>query len=205
MVIPFGLSNTLSTFMRLMNLVLKPFLEKFMVVYFDDILIYCSSEAEHFQHLRDVFTILQANELYINLKKCSFMTTTLIFLGFVVRSQGVHIDEEEVRGIRDWPIPKSTTEVRSFHGLSTFYRRFIRNFSSLVAPMIDCLRKKGVFVWTDEARKAFELIKEKLTNASILAFLNFDKVFEIEYDAWRVALEQYSHRKRDILSSSVKI
>jgi len=134
---PFGLSNVPSTFMRLMTQTLKPFLEKFVVVYFDDILIYSPSEEVHLLHLREVFTVLQANELYINLKKCSFMTTSLIFLGFVVSSQGIHVDDDKVKAIRDWPIPKSTTEVRSFHGLATFYRRFIRNFSSLVAPITD--------------------------------------------------------------------
>jgi len=108
-----------------MNQVLKPFLRKFVVVYFDHIRIYSSSKAEHIQHLREVLTILQANELYINLKKCGFMTTSLIFLRFVVSSQGIHVDEEKVRAIRDWPVPKSVTEVRSFHSLATFYWHFI--------------------------------------------------------------------------------
>jgi len=200
-----GHAHALSTFMKLMNQVLKLLLGKFVVVYFDDILIYRSSEVEHLQHLRDVFTVLQANELYINLKKCIFMITSLIFLVFVVSSQGIHVDEEKVMAIRDWSAPKSATEVRSFHGLATFYRRFICNFSSLVALMTDCL-KKGVFVWTDEAGRAFELIKEKLTNAPILAFLNFDKVFELECDACGVGIRAVlSQEKRLIASLSEKL
>jgi len=136
-----------------MNQVLKPFLGKFVIVYFDNILIYSPSEAEHLQHLQKVFTVLQANELYINLKKCSFMTMSLIFLRFIVSSQGIHVDEEKVRAIRDWPSPKNATEVRSFHSLVTFYQWFIHNFSTLVAPIIECLKKKSPFVWTDEARE----------------------------------------------------
>jgi len=118
--VPLGQHNAVSTFMRLMNQVLKLFLGKFMVVYFDDILIYSSSEAEYLQHLQDVFTVLQANELYINLKKCSFMTS-VIFLGLVTSSQGIHVDKEKARSIRECPTPKNATEVRSIHGLATFY------------------------------------------------------------------------------------
>ena len=119
-----------------------------------------------------MFTVLQANELYINLKKCSFMTTSLIFLRFVVSSRGIHVDEEKVMAIRNWPAPKSATEVRSFYGLATFFHKFIRKFSAFIAPMTDCLKKKRPFIWTDEAERAFALIKEKLTNAPVLAFPN---------------------------------
>ena len=199
MIIPFGLSNAPSTFMRLMNQVLKPFLEKFVIVYFDDILIYSSSEAEHMKHLREVLTVLQANELYINLKKYNFMIISLIFLGFVVSSQGIHMDEDKIRTIRDWPVPKSATNVRSFHGLATFYRRFIRNFSSLVAPITDCLKKKCSFLWTTVADETFTLIKDKLTHAPILPFPDFEKVFDLECDAYGVGIGQFFHKKRDLL------
>jgi len=153
MVMPFGLSNAPSTFMKLMNQVLKTFFEKFMVAYFDDILIYSSSEDEHMQHLLKVLTVIQENKLYINLKKCSFMTSSLIFLGFVVSSQGIHVDEDKVKAIREWPTPKSATEVRSFYGLATFYRRFIRNFSSLVATSQIALR--GSFSLDQSGRRSF--------------------------------------------------
>ena len=196
MVMPFELSNALCTFMRLMNQVLKPFLGKFVVVYFDDILIYSSSVVEHMQHLREVLTVLQANELYINMKKCCFMTISLIFLGFIVSSQGIHVDEEKVIAIRDWHVPKSATDVRSFRGLATFYWCFIRNFSSLVASFTDYLKRKGSFLWTKAADEAFTLIKDKLTNAPILAFSDLEKVFELECDACGVGSELFFHKKR---------
>ena len=142
--VPFGLSNAPNTFMRLMNQVLKPFIGKFVVVYFDDILICSKTEAAHYNHVREVLAVLQANELYINLKKCSFLTDKLLFLGYVVNVDGIHVDEDKVRAVREWPTPKTVSEVRSFHGLATFYRRFVRDFNSIVAPITECL-KKGRF------------------------------------------------------------
>ena len=161
---PFGLSNAPITFMRLTNQVLKPFIGKFVVVYFDDILIYSKTEAAHYNHVREVLAMLQANELYINLKKCSFLTDKLLFLGYVVSADGIHVDKDKVRVVREWPTPKTVSDVRCFHGLATFYRRFIRDFSSIVAPIIECL-KKGRFLWGKEAEQSFALIKEKLSTA----------------------------------------
>ena len=182
MVMPFGLSNALRTFMRLMNQVLKPFIGKFVVVYFDDILIYSKTEVAHYNHVREVLAVLQANELYINLKKCSFLTDKLLFLRYVVNADGIHVDEDKVRAVREWPTPKTVSDVRSFHGLATFYRRFVRDFSSIVAPIIECL-KKWKFSWGKEADQSFALIKEKLSIALVLALPNFDKVFQVECDA----------------------
>jgi len=111
-----------------------------------------------------------------------------------------------MRAIRDWLTPKSATKVRSFYGPVTFYRLFIRNFSSLVAPMINCLMKKGPLVWTDEAGRAFALIKEKLTNAPILGFSNLEKIFELECDACEVDIRAVlSQEKRVIASLSEKL
>lgn len=139
LVMPFGLSNPPSTFMRLITQVLRPFMVKLVVVYFDDILIYSLAEKEHLDHLRKVLKALTDHELFVNLKKCTFLTNKLLFLGYVVSSDGIHVDDEKIKAVRDWPSPNTLTEVRSFHGLATFYRRFMRNFSSIVAPIINCL------------------------------------------------------------------
>ena len=130
--------------MRLMNEVLKPFIGKFVVVYFDVILTYSAYNEEHLEHLHQVLTMLQENKLYINLKKCYFMVKSFIFLGFVINEDGIHVDEEKVTAICDWPIPKTITNIKSFYGLATFYKRFIQNCNTTVAPLTDCL-KKGKF------------------------------------------------------------
>lgn len=115
------ISNAPNTFMRLMNQILKPFIYKFFVVYFDDILIYSRTKAEHMAHLKEVLTVLQENKLYLNLKKCNFMPDSLLFLGFIVSVDGIRVDEEKVKAIREWTTPKTVSEVRSFHGLATLY------------------------------------------------------------------------------------
>ena len=117
---------------------------KFLVLHFDDILIHGKSRKEHIRHLREVFKMLRENKLYANLKKCVFMRDKLLFLGYVVSSEGIKVDEEKVKAIQEWPTPKNMSDVRSFHGLVTFYRRFIKIFNSIVAPITKCL-KKGRF------------------------------------------------------------
>ena len=118
---PFGLSNAPSTFMRMINQVLHPFINKYVIVYFDDIPIYNRSKIDHVGHLRKLLEVLLKNKLYVNLKKCSFMTSKLMFLGFIVSADGIHVDEEKVQAIRDWLPSKTVSEIRNFHGLATFY------------------------------------------------------------------------------------
>ncbi|KAH9744280.1 Endonuclease [Citrus sinensis] len=183
LVMPFGLSNAPSTFMRLMNHVLRAFIGKFVVVYFDDILIYSKGLDEHIEHLQSVLTVLRKEKLYANLKKCSFCTNQIVFLGYVVSAKGIEVDEEKVKAIKEWPTPKSVSEVRSFHGLASFYRRFVKDFSTLAAPLTEIVKKHVGFKWGSEQEKAFNLIKEKLVSAPLLALLDFTKTFEIECDA----------------------
>lgn len=121
LVMPFGFSNAPGTFIRLMNQVLKPFISKYVVVYFDDILIYSKSVQEHLNHLQLVFEALHSSKLFLNLKKCEFIVDKLLFLGFVVGVHGIQVDENKIIAIRDWPTSQSVHDVRSFHGLATFY------------------------------------------------------------------------------------
>ena len=145
LVMPFGLTNAPSTFMRLMNHVLRSFIGKFVVVYFDDILIYSKSLDEHVLHLKQVFIVLRQEKLYANLQKCTFYTDHIIFLGFVVSANGVQVDQEKVRSIREWPTPSNASQVRSFHGLAGFYRRFVKDFSTVAAPFTEVMKKNVVF------------------------------------------------------------
>ncbi|PKU79630.1 putative mitochondrial protein [Dendrobium catenatum] len=181
-VMPFGLCNAPSTFMRLMAEVLKPFSGKFCVSYFDDILIFSPSMEEHLQHLHQVFAALRAHKLYLNMSKCEFGNPSVCFLGFIISHEGIHADPRKIAAIRDWPVPRSITDVRSFHGLANFYRRFIKGFSVIAAPLTD-LMKGNSFAWTDPQQTSFDQIKNALCNAPVLALPSFEKAFQVDTDA----------------------
>ena len=183
LVMPFGLTNAPSTFMRLMNHVLRDFIGRFVVVYFDDILIYSRTESEHCDHLRQVLQVLRDAKLYANLEKCTFAKDKVIFLGYVVSKHGVEVDSSKIEAIQDWPTPMNVSQVRSFHGLAGFYRRFVKDFSTIAAPLNE-LTKKGVpFVWGTAQDHAFDELKRLLTSAPLLALPDFSKQFEVECDA----------------------
>ena len=164
--------STLSTFMRLMNHVLRAFIGKFVVVYFNDILIY-NNLNKYLDHLRNVLSVLQSEQLYVNLKKCTFCIEKIVFLDYVVTTQDIEMDEEKVKAIQDWPTPKLVSEVRSFHGLPSFYRRFVKDFSTIVASLTKIVKKSVELKWNDEQDKAFNLLKDKLCSAPVLALPDF--------------------------------
>nr|KYP43823.1 Transposon Ty3-I Gag-Pol polyprotein [Cajanus cajan] len=177
LVMPFGLTNAPSTFMRLMNHVLRDCIGRFVVFYFDDILIYRKSLSGHVDHLRQVLIVLRENHLFANVDKCTFCGDNVIFLGFVVSKQGVHVDPEKIKAIQEWPIPTNVSEVRSFHGLESLYRHFVPNFSTFASPLNELVKKDVVFLWQEKHNLAFQELKKKLTQAPILAFPDFNKNF----------------------------
>jgi hypothetical protein len=183
LVMPLGLSNAPSTFMRLMNHVLRPFIGKFVVVYFDDILIYSKSLEEHTSHVAQVLLVLRNEKLYANLSKCTFATNKLVFLGFVVSSDGVEVDDAKIQAIRTWPFPTSLEELRRFLGFAGFYRRFIKDFSTIACPLHELTKKNVPFIWGNAHDFAFNELKRLLTEAPLLALPDFSKTFEIECDA----------------------
>lgn len=196
---PFGLSNAPNTFMRLMNQVLCHFINKFMVVYFDDILICNHTEKD----LRQVLETLLDNKLYVNIKKCSFITNKLLFLGFVINAGGIHVGKEKVRVIRNWSTPKIVGDVRSFHRLAMFCQIFIQKFCIIIV-LITKHMKKGKFNWDKEREKAVALINEKFSTSSMLALPDFDKLFEVECDPSGVGIGGVLSRRSNQLLISAR-
>jgi len=156
---PSGLTNAPSTFMRVMTQALRPFMGKFLVVYFDDILVYGKTREQHLDHLTQVCSTLYEISMYANVKKCSFFTDRVVFLGFIVSTTGVSANPTKIQAIVGWPKPKTIHDIRRFHGLATFYCRFIKGFSTIMAPIMESM-KIGEFHWTPEAIKAFKLVKK---------------------------------------------
>jgi hypothetical protein len=183
LLMPFGLTNTPSTFMRLMNEVLSSFIGKFVVVYFDDILIYSKSLDEHIKHLHAVFGALREAHLFANLEKCTFCTDRVAFLGYVVTPQGIEVDEAKIEAIKSWPISATLTQLRSFLGLAGFYRCFVRDFSTIAAPLNDLTKKGLPFYWGAAQEHSFNTLMDKLTHAPLLQLPDFGKTFELECDA----------------------
>jgi hypothetical protein len=166
-VVPFGLSNAPIVFICLMNGIFINYLDNFVIVFLDDILVYSKSEEENEHHLRLVLQVLRENQLYVKLSKCSFYQEHIHYLGHIISKQGIAIDPKKIESIRGWSTPRNVSEVRYFMGLAGYYRRFIAWFSQIAHP-ITYLQKKGVkFEWTFECEENFNFLKKLLTSAPV--------------------------------------
>ena len=186
LVLPFGLTNAPAVFMDLMNRVFKPYLDKFVVVFIDDILIYSKSHVEHGEHLRIVLQTLRTHQLYAKLSKCEFWLNSVSFLGHVISKEGVQVDPKKVEAVSNWPRPTNVTEIRSFLGMAGYYRRFVKDFSRISAPLTRLIRKQVKFEWDDTCEQSFQKLKDCLTTAPVLALPTDQGGMTVYCDASRV-------------------
>ena len=187
-VMAFGLTGAPATFQKAMNNTLAPFLRKFALVFFDDILIYSPTYELHLQHLAQVLSILQEHQWFVKLSKCEFSRQKLAYLGHVIGSAGVSSDESKIETIRTWPSPTTVKELRSVLGMTGYYRKYIHFYAIICKPLTNLLRKGTVFVWTDIEEQAFQTLKKALCSAPVLALPNFHKLFVLETDACDVGV-----------------
>ena len=185
---PFGLTNAPAAFMDLMNRVFHPYLDKFVIVFIDDILIYSRDNDEHAAHLRIVLQTLRERQLYAKFSKCEFWLQEVVFLGHVVSRTGIYVDPKKVEAILQWEQPKTVTEIRSFLGLAGYYRRFVQGFSLIAAPLTHLTRKGVKFVWDDVCENRFQELKNRLTSAPVLTLPVNGKGFVVYSDASKLGL-----------------
>lgn len=181
-VMPFGLWNAPSTFQAAMNALLSPFLQKFAAAFFDDILIYSESLPDHLLHLECIFRALSQAQYYLKHSKCLIGQRQLDYLGHAVSGSGVQLDPSKVQAIVDWPTPRSPKDLRAFLGLTGFYRKFVKGYAGMAAPLTKLLCKNA-FHWTSKSRTAFDSLKTAMTIAPILTLPNFGLPFILETDA----------------------
>jgi hypothetical protein len=158
-------------------------LDKFVVVSIDDILIYSKSEEEHARHPRVILQRLRNHQLYAKFSKCAFWLKEVPFLGHIISIEGIIVDPGKVQEVLDWKSPRSVTQIRSFHGLTGYYRRFIPNFSKIAKPMTNLLEKEAKFKWSSPCEEAFLTLKKLLTTAPVLAQPDIEKLFDVYCDA----------------------
>lgn len=179
-----GLVNALSVFQGYMNVVFREILHCFVLVYIDDILLYSSNEAEHRQHISEVLQKLREHQRYLKVEKCAFHQTTIQFLGYVISPSGIQMDERKVDAITNWPVPATIKELQRFLGFANFYRRFILNYSSVVAPLTDLLKGKPKSLsWTPQASNALKKLQNAFATAPFLVYPDPDKPFIVAVDA----------------------
>ncbi|KAL0561468.1 hypothetical protein IC582_001896 [Cucumis melo] len=182
LVMPFGLTNAPATFQSLMNSIFKPYLRRFVLVFFDDILIYSRNMEDHLKHIERVFLVLRKHELFANRKKCSFGMARVEYLGHLILDKGVEVDPKKIKAIADWPKPTNVRETRGFLGLTGYYRRFVHQYGAMATSLTQLL-KKGGFNWTSEAEQEFEKLQKAMMSLPVLVLPMFDRPFEVKTDA----------------------
>jgi hypothetical protein len=187
-VVPFRLTNAPAVFMSLMNGVFRKYLDRFVQIFLDDILIYSKDEREHEEHLKVVLSCLRENKLYGKLSKCSFFQKEIHYLGHIISSEGISVDSEKVKAIMEWLVPKNVHEVRSFMGLAGYCQRFVEGFSKIVKPITTLQRKEVRYEWTEECNSAFIELKRLLTSAPILRVSDIENDFTVCTDASKQGL-----------------
>ena len=183
LVTPFGLTGAPGCFQTLMNLIFRPYLDKFVLVYLDDILIYSKNKEDHMKHLEIVLKTLRDNKLFGKLSKCEFLQTKIDYLGHVITQDGIEVNPNKIEAIKSWEPPNSVTQVQSFLGLCNYYRRFVKDFSVIASPLTDLTKKSTEFVWDDESQKSFEALKDALTKAPVLKCADPNEKFVVTSDA----------------------
>src|SRR4051812_22013038 len=179
----FGFSNAPPTFMRAMNYLFQEWLDVFVLLYLDDILVYSNSEAEHEEHLRLVLQKLRDHQFYAKFSKCEFWLNKVNFLGHVISAEGIAVDPDRVRTIQEWALPKNVKQLRSFLGLASYCRRFVQNFSKIAKPMTKLLRQGKRYSWSTACQSAFEELKKKFTTTPILTPPDESQPFQVFCDA----------------------
>jgi hypothetical protein len=182
-VMSFGLTNAPAYFMYLMNKVFMKYLDKFFVIFIDDILIFSKTGEEHEKHLRMVLEKLRSNQLYAKFSKCEFWLTEVAFLRHVISAGGISVDPSKVKDVLNWMPSTNASEIHSFLGLAGYYRRFIKDFPKISKPMTRLLEKNKDFHWTEECQVNFEELKKRLTLAPVLILPDITKKFDIYCDA----------------------
>ena len=188
LVMPFGLTNAPAAFMDLMNRVFRPYVDHFVVVFIDDILVYSKDAHENEQHLRIVLEMLREKKLYTKLSKCDFWLKKVSFLGHIMSAEDIRVDSAKIEAVVNWKSPQNVTEVRSFLGLAGYYRRFVRGFSVIASPLTKLLRKGIKFEWTDKCQNSFELLKGMLVEAPVLTQPTSGKEYTLYSDASCIGL-----------------